>query len=175
MFFNSIDCVGRQKEALEKALNNCTNKKVSTEDLVKVAKFVLKNNYFEFNGKAKQQISGTVIGTKFAPPYACIFMDDVEISFLETQEMTPLVWFRYVDDVFLIWTHGQDKLDSFLEELNRCSSYLIFTYEPSKTSIPFLDLKESLSDGELSTDLHIKSTDRLILIILNALLFTVNP
>ena len=78
-------------KALEKALNSRTNKKVSTEDLVKMAKFVLKNNYFEFNGKVKQQISGTAIGTKFAPPYACIFMDEVETSFLETQEMKPLV------------------------------------------------------------------------------------
>ena len=43
-------------KALEKALNNRTNKKVSTKDLVKIAKFVLKNNYFEFNGKVKQQI-----------------------------------------------------------------------------------------------------------------------
>ena len=122
-------------EALVKALNNCTNKNVSTEDLVKMAKFVLKNNYFEFNGKVKQQISGTAIGTKFAPPYACIFMDEVETSFLETQEIEPLVWFRYIDDVFFIWTHGQEKLDSFLEELNRCNFYLKFTYESSKTSI----------------------------------------
>ena len=49
-----------------------------------MAKFVLKNNYFEFNGKVKQQISGTAIGTKFVPPYVCIFMDEVETSFLET-------------------------------------------------------------------------------------------
>ena len=62
--------------------------------------------------------------------------------------------------MFFIWTHGQEKLDSFLEELNRCNSYLKFTYESSKTSIPFLDLKVSLSNGYLSTDLHIKSTDR---------------
>ena len=55
-------------KALEKALNNCINKKISTEDLVKMFKFVLKNNYFEFNNKVKQQISGTAIGTKSAPP-----------------------------------------------------------------------------------------------------------
>ena len=71
-----------------------------------MAKFVLKNNYFEFNSKVKQQISGTAIGTKFAHPYACIFMDEVETSFLETQKMKPLVWFRYIDDMFFIWTHG---------------------------------------------------------------------
>ena len=70
-------------KALEKALNSRTNKKLSTEDLVKMAKFVLKNNYFEFNGKVKQQISGTAIGTKFATLYACIFMDEVETSFLD--------------------------------------------------------------------------------------------
>ena len=87
-------------------------------------------------------------------------MDEVETSFLETQEIKPLVWFRYIDDVFFIWTHGQEKLDSFLEELNRCNSSIKFTYESSKTSIPFLDLKVSLSNGYLSTDLHIKSTDR---------------
>ena len=67
--------------------------------------------------------------------------------------MKPLVWFRYLDGVFFIWNHGQQKLDSFLEELK-------FTYESSKTSIPFLDLKVSLSIGDLFTDLYIKSTDR---------------
>ena len=40
---------------------------MSTSDFVKMAKFVLQNNYFEFNGETKQQISGTAIGTKFAP------------------------------------------------------------------------------------------------------------
>ena len=43
-----------------------------------MAEFVFKNNYFKFNGQVQQQISGTAIGTKFAPAYACIFMDDVE-------------------------------------------------------------------------------------------------
>ena len=61
----------------------------------------------------------------------------METSFPETQEMKLLVWFRYIDDVFFIWTHGQEKLDSFLEERN---TYLNFIYESSKTSIPFLDL-----------------------------------
>ena len=34
--------------------------------------------------------------------------------------MKSLVWFRYIDDVFFIWTHGQGKFDSFLEELTLC-------------------------------------------------------
>ena len=47
--------------------------------------FVLRNNYFEFDSNIFQQISGTVIGNKFAPPYACVFMDQHEIKYLETQ------------------------------------------------------------------------------------------
>ena len=77
--------------ALGKALNNRTNKKVSTEDLVKMAKFFLKNNYFEYNAKVKQQISGIAIGTEFAPSYVCIFMVKMKTGFIETQEMKLLV------------------------------------------------------------------------------------
>ena len=40
-------------KALEKALSNCDNENISTEDLVKMAKFAIKNNYFEFNGFEK--------------------------------------------------------------------------------------------------------------------------
>ena len=46
-----------------------------------MAEFVLLNNYFEY--KIKQQVSGTAIGTKFAPPYVCPFMENVEKNFLK--------------------------------------------------------------------------------------------
>ena len=48
-----------------------------------MAEFVLNNNIFEFNSRAYQQQSGTAIGTKCAPPYVCIYMDEVEQKFLE--------------------------------------------------------------------------------------------
>ena len=75
-----------------------------------MAGFVLKNNYFKFNRQIKQQISGTAIGAKFAPPYACLFLDKIETAFFQTQELQPLVWFRYIDDIFFIWTHSEEEL-----------------------------------------------------------------
>ena len=36
--------------ALKEVLDRREEKKISTEDLVKIAEFVLQNNYFEFNG-----------------------------------------------------------------------------------------------------------------------------
>ena len=76
---------------LDKVLDNRENKKFSTDYLTKLAEFILKNNCFEFNGKVKKQILGAAIGTKFATPYTCIFMDQVETEFLETQKHKPLV------------------------------------------------------------------------------------
>ena len=71
-----------------------------------MAEFVLKIDYFEFDGKVKEQLSGTAIATPFAPLYTCLLMDQVEIEFLESQVYKPLVWFWFMYDVFFIWTHG---------------------------------------------------------------------
>ena len=35
-------------------------------------------------------------------------MDKIEAAFLEAQELQPLVWFRYIDDIFLS-THMVSK------------------------------------------------------------------
>ena len=68
---------------LEEALEKRESKQIPTDNLIKLAKFVLQNNYFKSNGEEKQQILGTAVGTKFAPPYVCIFIDQVESEFLK--------------------------------------------------------------------------------------------
>ena len=48
-----------------------------------MTKSILKYNIFEFHGKVNLQISGTEIGSKFAPPFACIYIDEVETDFFK--------------------------------------------------------------------------------------------
>ena len=74
--------------ALKEALDRSLSKKIPTDDLIRMAEFVLSNS------DAFKQISGTAIGTKFAPPYACIYMDQVEQKFLAMQINQPLIWLR---------------------------------------------------------------------------------
>ena len=124
-----------------------------------MAGFALKNNFFEFNGDVKRQESGTAIGTKFAPPYTCIFMDAVEAEFLTSQYLQPFIWFCYIDDIVFIRTHGEEKLVQFLNELNNFHSNLSFIYETSKNNVNLLDLYVILTDGTIHTDLYIKLTD----------------
>ena len=88
----TADVVGVIPEArLDKSLS----KNIPTDDLIRMAEFVLSNS------DIFQQISGTAIGTKFAPPYACIYMDQVEQKFLATQINQPLIWLKYIDDIFV--------------------------------------------------------------------------
>ena len=92
--------------ALKEALDKRENTNTATNDLIRMVELVLKKNYFEFNGQVKQQTSGKATGTKFAHAYDD-FIDGIEKKFLETQSLQPLIQFRYVDDVFFVWTRGE--------------------------------------------------------------------
>ena len=58
------------------------------------------------------------MSTKMAPSYANFFMGYVEQDLLARCVEKPLVWFRYIDDISFIWTHGKETLDEFLRLSN---------------------------------------------------------
>ena len=64
--------------SLKTFLDARTENKVTTETLLELAEIVLKNNIFQFNEKTLKQLRGTAIGAKFAPPYAIMFIADLE-------------------------------------------------------------------------------------------------
>ena len=98
---------------------------------------------------------GTAIGTKCAPPYPCIFIDKVEIDFLESRKPKSMVWFRYANDLFFL----DSWREQFFKELSRTHSNFNFTHKSSEEKISFLNLSVILSNGELYTDLHMEPTD----------------
>ena len=98
---------GEGLEALLGAFNRA-EWELPVEDLVSLARLVLENNYFEFDEKIFRQKLGTAIGTKFAPGFANIFMGHMEEKFLETCELKPWVWWRFLDDIFVIWLHSEE-------------------------------------------------------------------
>ena len=51
---------------------------ITTDTLIELAELVLKNTIFEFSDKTYKQIRGTVISTKFASPYAVLFIAALE-------------------------------------------------------------------------------------------------
>jgi hypothetical protein len=128
--------------------------------IVELSKFVLEHNFFEFDGQFYLQTKGTAIGTTMAVVYAVIFMHVFETAALAGAPFSPLVWLRFIDDVFMIWPHSEESLSVFVTYLNSINSSIQFTYRCSRSSIDFLDILVSKdSDGLVSTDLFIKETD----------------
>ena len=111
-----------------------------------MTEFVLKHDFLEFSGEVKRQKLGTTIGTTFAPPYACIFTNEVEPEFLKSHGLQPFSRLHYIDGIFFIWTHGTEELDFFLNELNKSPLNISFTYETSKEMVNFLDLNVSIKN-----------------------------
>ena len=86
-------------------------------------------------------------------------MAELEERNLKDIELKARIWWRYIDDIFFIWEHGEDSLKQFIETLNACHPTIKFTAEWSKEEINFLDVNVRLRNRQLETDLHIKPTD----------------
>ena len=58
------------------------------------------------------------MGTPMAPNYANLFMakfeNDLITSYHQKTGLKPHVWFRYIDDIFFVWTHGPDTLKDLI-------------------------------------------------------------
>ena len=64
-----------------------------------------------------------------------------------------------VDDMFVVWTHGEPQLQAFLDHLNSHQHIIRFTSERSREEVSYLDTKLLLEDGKIQTDHHCKLTD----------------
>ena len=93
--------------------------------------FVLKKKVFEHNMRYFKQLNGTAIGTKLALSYTILFMGYLEDKILNSFVETPLVWWSYIDDIFMIWQHGEETLKEILKILNSCHPTIKLTAEYS--------------------------------------------
>ena len=80
---------------------------------------------------------------------------------LEMVDKKPTVWWRYIDDVFVVhvWPHGKNCLEKFVNEINGVHPTIKFTAEWLNEFVTFLDIKVILKEGRIITDLFSKPTD----------------
>ena len=72
----------------------------------------------------------------------------------------PLSWFRLIDDIDMKWIHSDKELDEFFEHANSIHPSIKFIHEVSKTKITFLDTTTTVKEGNMTTDLYSKPTDK---------------
>ena len=86
-------------------------------------------------------------------------MDSLEKDILSNSRFKLLVWWRYIHDILMMWEHGEEELQKFLETLNCYRPTLKFIAEYSRVKKNFLDVIVMKKGNQLVTDLYVKPTD----------------
>ena len=147
--------------------------------IIESALFVLKNNNFLFDNAMYNQLIGTAMGTKFAPPYACLV-----VGYLEETKLYPELYlrfpeefckylienfFRFMDDGLTPWLEFLD-ITIFEHILNNLDENIEFTLEAATIqldengnyvqSLNFLDINLLVhTSGKLETNVYYKPTN----------------
>ena len=140
-------------------MDSRVDKEVTTDTLIEFAELLIKNNIFEFSDKTYKQICGVAIDTKFAPSYGVLFVAGLEEKILSKVKKKPSVWWRYIENIFFIWKHGEESFKKFVSEINSFHPAIKFTADWSKERANFSDIEVTLKNGVLSTDLFVKPTN----------------
>ena len=78
-----------------------------------------------------------------APAFASLFLGKLEKDFVDQCSLTPTVWLRFLNDIFMIWDHSLAELEDFINRLNSFRPTIKFTHTVSDTSVSFLDVNIS--------------------------------
>ena len=99
------------------------------------------------------------MGLSLSVVLANAYMEYFEETAIRTATDKPTLWQRYVDDVFCIWPHGEEKINMFHEHLNGIHTSIQFTREVEcNGKLPFLDVLVQRKEGFLHTDVYRKPT-----------------
>lgn len=138
-------------------LNTRTNLSVNT--IMELLTICIKTTYFQLNDKFFQQNFGMAMGSPLSPIISNIFMEYFEENFVYKHKYNPLIWWRYVDDVFTIWPFSKDNLDEFLNFINKQEETIKFTVElENNNEIAFLDTLIKKSTNGYKTMVYRKPT-----------------
>ena len=92
------------------------------------------------------------------------FMAKVETEILNQSALKLLIWKRYIDDIFSLWTLNREEILQFIEQANKHHPTIKFTAEISETETTFLDTniykgERFRSNSVLDVRTHFKPTE----------------
>ena len=105
---------------------------------------------------------GTAMGTRAPPNFANVFMGYFENRFVyQSRWFNRFIksWWRYIDDIFMLWKRPRKPLEDFLKYLNEVNPSIKFEWKISKHKVSFLDCDVMKENNKLKTDVYQKSTD----------------
>ena len=128
------------------------------DEFMSLLRLAVLDNIFIFNGDLYKQIDGVAMGSPLGPTLANIFLCYHENKWLTDcpQEFKPLLYRRYVDDLFLLFDN-EHQANSFLNYLNNKHHKIEFTFESeTNNSLNFLDISIYKHNQKFTTSIYRK-------------------
>jgi hypothetical protein len=123
------------------------------QEIISISELILKQNYFKHRNTTLQQNEGLAMGT----PTSSIF-SEIYLQYLEDSQLFnilthhQIVWyFRYVDDILILYKPSTTSIHTVLQEFNNISPTIQFTMEEElNNNINFLDLSITRLPNQLN-------------------------
>ena len=133
---------------------------IPTHFLREMLRIILKENTFHFNGKNHLQTHGAPMGTKWQY-LANILLVEVATDIINQSPYKPLIWKRYIDNIFSRWNINREAVNNFTKLANSFHSTIKFTAEISDTEITYLKMQGRLikKHSTLDVSMHFKLTE----------------
>ena len=128
---------------------------IKVETIIRLSRFVMKNNYFSFNGQFFHQIKGGAMGSPLTLTMANCYMFFFERPIARQVKNSSGLYLRYIDDLFITINWPQRHLLKQIERWNQMDENIKLNSHISH-SISFLDLCIENQNGSLVTKVHHK-------------------
>jgi len=136
-------------------------------EILTITRLIITQNYFSFQDKTYLQDNGLAMG---AP--TTYILSEIYLQFLENTKIFDILkeakidgYFRYVDDILIIYNENKTDVDHVLSSFNEITPSLNFTLErEQENKLNFLDLSIMKSTDKISFNIYRKQTTSDIII-----------
>jgi len=144
--------------ALKKMLDHLQLKKIKdlkTEAIIRLARFVIQNNYFSYNKQYYHQTRGGAMGSPLTLTIANCYMFFFEQDIIRQINNSFGLYFRYIDDIFIVINWPNRHLLQQVDRWNKFDDNIKLIVNISH-QVNFLDLYMENQDGILFTNVFHK-------------------
>ena len=144
--------------ALKKMMDYLNLKQIGglkTETIIRLSRFVIKNNYFSYNGQYYHQIRGGAMGSPLTLTVANCYMFFFERNIGKQIKNSGGLYRRYIDDIFVAINWPDRHLLKQVDRWNTIDSNIQLSANMGSNA-DFLDLHMANKNGELYTSIYHK-------------------
>jgi hypothetical protein len=133
---------------------------VKKEIILALTRFVITNNYFYLDGSYYKQIRGGAMGSPLTLTIANAYMYFVERPISKWANKTCSLYYRYIDDLFIMSNVHADTLNGLVNFWNRLDSNIKLSENIGQTT-EYLDVRLVNRGGKLISEVFHKPSHEL--------------